>query len=109
MGFEERDFIIRQVQQLAEGIGKLLGKESVKELIQYDQSQGDALSDDDIETILLMVDVKDIQTSNQLSPKEISQEIGIAEADFNQLYNNERFATPSELALLRDYVEKNDL
>lgn len=106
MGLEDKDFIIRQVQQLAEGVGKFLGKESTKELINYDQSQEHALSDDDIETILLITNIKEIQESEQLSNKEVAKELGISENDLNDLYNSERFATPSELILLRDFVEK---
>lgn len=108
MGLEDKDFIIRQVQQLAEGVGKFLGKESIKELINYDQTQEGALSDDDIESILLMTNIKEIQESEQLSHKEVAGELNISETDLEDLYNSERFATPSELMALRDFVEKND-
>lgn len=108
MGLEDRDFIIRQVQQLAEGVGKFLGKESIKELINYDQSQKDALSDDEIETILLITNIKEIQENEELSNQEVSRELGIAENDLDNLYNSERFATSSELTALRDFVEKFD-
>lgn len=108
MGLEDRDFIIRQVQQLAEGIGKFLGKESIKELINYDQTQEGALSDDDIESILLMTNIKEIQESEQLSNKDVASELNISETDLEGLYNNERFATPSELTALREFVEKYD-
>ena len=108
MGLEDRDFIIRQVQQLAEGVGKFLGKESIKELINYDQSQKDALSDDEIETILLITNIKEIQENEELSNQEVSRELGIAENDLDNLYNSERFATSSELIALRDFVEKFD-
>lgn len=69
MALEDKDFIVRQVQQLAEGIGKFLGKESIKELIKYDQSQDGALTDDEIETILLVVDVKEIQKNKNIQPR----------------------------------------
>lgn len=108
MGLEDKDFIIRQVQQLAEGVGKFLGKESIKEFINYDQTQEDALSDDDIESILLMTNIKEIQERKQLTNQGISRELGITENELDKLYNSERFATSSELIALRDFVEKND-
>lgn len=108
MALEDKDFIVRQVQQLAEGIGKFLGKESIKELINYDQSQEGALTDDEIETILLMTDIKEIQENKSLSNQEVSKELGITEKDLEDLYNSDRFATPSELIALRDFVEENE-
>lgn len=35
---EDRDFILRQTKQLAEGLGKFLGKESVEEILKEDQA-----------------------------------------------------------------------
>ncbi|MBM6614984.1 hypothetical protein JTF06_08780 [Desemzia sp. RIT804] len=109
MGLEDKDFILRQVQELAEGIGKFLGKESIKELINYDQSQEDALTDEDIETILLISNIREIQQNKTLSDEEISRELGIAEKDLDDLYNNERSATSSELTALRNFVEENEI
>lgn len=77
MGLEDKDFILRQVQELAEGIGKFLGKESIKELVNYDQSQEGALSDEDIEAILLITTIRDIQESEGLSDEDLSNELGI--------------------------------
>lgn len=108
MALEDKDFIVRQVQQLAEGIGKFLGKESIKELINYDQSQDDTLTDDEIETILLIIDIKEIQENKNLSNQEVAKELGITEDDLVNLYNSERFATPSELITLRNFVEENE-
>ena len=108
MGLEDKDFVLRQVQELAEGIGKFLGKESIKELINYDQSQEDALSDEDIETILLISNIREIQQNKALSDEEISKELGLAEQDLDDLYNNERSAASVELAALREFVEENE-
>lgn len=108
MGLEDKDFVLRQVQELAEGIGKFLGKESIKELINYDQSQEDALSDEDIETILLITTMRDIQQRKGLSDNEVLSALGMTENDVDNLYNNERSATAMELAELRKYVEENE-
>lgn len=108
MGLEDKDFILRQVQELAEGIGKFLGKESIKELINYDQSQEGALSDEDIEVILLITTIRDIQESEGLSDEDLSNELGMPENGLEKLYNNERSVTPDELNALRDFVEEKE-
>lgn len=107
MAFEEKDFIMRQIKQLAEGMGKFLGLESIKEIINYDQAEEDKLSDDEIETIILMTNLQEIQKEKRLSNEEISKELGIAEQDLEELYNSERFAAPAEHIEIRDFVEKN--
>lgn len=106
MALEDKDFIIRQVQQLAEGIGKFLDKESIKELIHYDQSQDETLMDDEIEMILLITDVKEIQEVNKLSQKDIARELGITEMDLEKLYNHERFADSTELKAIQEFVDQ---
>lgn len=108
MGLEDKDFVLRQVQELAEGIGKFLGKDSIKELINYDQSQEGALSDEDIEAILLVTTIRDIQESESLSDEDLSSELGMTEQDLEKLYNNERSVTPDELNALRDFVEEKE-
>lgn len=108
MGLEDKDFILRQVQELAEGIGKFLGKESIKELINYDQSHEGALSDEDIEAILLITSIRDIQESEGLSNEDLSSELGMPENDLEKLYNNERAVTADELETLRDFVAEKE-
>lgn len=108
MGLEDKDFILRQVQELAEGVGKFLGKDSIKELINYDQSQEGALSDEDIEAILLVTTIRDIQESQGLSDEDLSSELGMTEQDLERLYNNERSATSTELETLRDFVAEKE-
>ncbi|EHU5031958.1 TPA: hypothetical protein RHK09_002909 [Enterococcus faecalis] len=41
MPLEEKDFIMRQTKQMAEGLGKFLGKKSVDEILQQDEKQAD--------------------------------------------------------------------
>lgn len=108
MGLEDKDFVLRQVQELAEGIGKFLGKDSIKELINYDQSQEGALSDEDIEAILLVTTIRDIQESESLSDEDLSSELGMTEQDLEKLYNNERSVTSVELEILRDFVTEKE-
>lgn len=37
MGMEEKDYIMRQAKQLAQGLGKFLNQDSVNEILKQDQ------------------------------------------------------------------------
>lgn len=107
MSLQDQDFIIRQVQQLAKGLGRFMGLEGIKDILQFEQTEDGELTDDQIETIVLITHIEEIQTNKDLSIHALSQEIRIKPEDINALYANERFATESELEKMRLYVEEN--
>ncbi|MFD1899050.1 hypothetical protein [Enterococcus termitis] len=37
MGVEEKDFIMRQIKQLGEGLGEFLGKEDVDKILNFEE------------------------------------------------------------------------
>ncbi|GBD66869.1 hypothetical protein TEHN7128_1515 [Tetragenococcus halophilus subsp. halophilus] len=104
MSFEDKDFIIRQIKQLAEGIGQFLSLQSVKELIHYDNAEKDLVSDAEIEAILLMHSVRKIQQDNNLTDETVSEELGVNQDDLASLENAEKVPTPDELVSLRNFV-----
>lgn len=107
MALQDEDFIIRQVQQLAKGLGKFMGLEGIKDILQFEQSEDGELTDDQIETIVLMTHIEEIQTNKDLTLNALSQELRLKPEDINALYANERFATEEELERLRTYVDEN--
>lgn len=40
---------MRQVRRMAEGLGMMVGKESIKELLKIDKSEASLISDEEIE------------------------------------------------------------
>lgn len=104
MSFEDKDFIIRQIKQLAEGLGQFLTLNSVKEMIQYDDEEEGVLSDAEIEAILLMYNVRKIQQENDLSNETLSKELGINEGDLINLENGVKYPDPPELIALRTFT-----
>lgn len=103
MTLEDRDFIMRQVKEMATGIGKLLGKESVKEIIMYDLNQDGELTDEEIDSIILIEQLKDLHAEDEL--ESLSEKIELPLEDLEQLYRGERFANKNELIRLEKYID----
>lgn len=56
MAIEDKDFIMRQVKELAKSLGKMLSRNSLKELINLEVKDGELLSDEELDEILKEVD-----------------------------------------------------
>lgn len=104
MSLEDKDFIIRQIKQVAEGLGQFLSLNSVKEMVQYDDIEEDVLSDEEIEAILLMHNVRKVQQDKNLSDEALSKELGINNGDLINLENGEKHPTTTELTVLRSFT-----
>lgn len=86
---EERDFIMRQIKQIAKNFGSFLSKESLKEFINYDQSSQESLSDDELDQILLISSLKDAIELNQLSQNLVESETGFSAEEIEEAHNLE--------------------
>lgn len=104
MSLEDKDFIIRQIKQVAEGLGQFLSLNSVKEMVQYDDTEEDVLSDEEIGAILLMHNVRKVQQDKNLSDEALSKELGINNGDLINLENGEKHPTTTELTVLRSFT-----
>ncbi|AIM25550.1 hypothetical protein QQG09_00185 [Melissococcus plutonius] len=109
MSMEDKDVITQQVKQLAESADKSLDLETIKELISFDQSSDGMLADDEFETILLVTNIQKIQAEKKLNDEVVSNELAITSDDLEELLNGERFATPSELIAMRNFLMNNYL
>lgn len=104
MAIEDKDFIIRQVKQFARGLGMMLSKNSLRELINYEQSETNALSDEELESIILLADVNDKLKKEHLSEKEIAERFGMKLEEWQNLVNGSRLPTNDENKMLTDYL-----
>ncbi|EGO7946532.1 hypothetical protein FEW58_000680 [Enterococcus faecalis] len=104
MAVEDKDFILRQVKQLARGLGMMLSKNTLKELINYEQSEAASLSDKEIEAIILMTDVESKAKRDNLSAKEIAGKVGITKDEWQELIQGSRLPTIMEVRILSDYL-----
>lgn len=104
MAIEDKDFILRQVKQLARGLGMMLSKNTLKELINYEQSEAASLSDEEIEAIILMTDVGSKVKQENLSAKEMADKVGMTKDEWQELIQGSRLPTTVESKILSDYL-----
>lgn len=109
MSIEDQDYIMRQVQLLAKGIGKFLDIFSIKQILMSEHRIEDQIADREIETIVYMTRLEEIQTSRNLTTEELSQEMGVNSTTLAQLFSNERVASNEELEKLIRYVEDEQI
>lgn len=105
MAEEQKDMLIRQIQNMARGLGKFMGTKEIKDIMKFEEdSQGD-LADEDLESIILVAKLEEIAFEEQLSVEELSQELNISIDRVEELMNYVSFATPEELQSLYQFVE----
>lgn len=106
MGIEEKDFLLRQLRQLAEGLGAILGKESLKELIRYDQSTSEKLSDEEIDLILLIVLVKEKANDLKLSEVKLAESLAMELTAWQEIDQGTRLPSVGEYQQLKKFSEE---
>lgn len=104
MGIEDRDFIMRQVRQIAEGLGYLLSRQSLKELIKYDQAESAKLSDDDLDAIILIVDVKETAKKRKISEPQLAAQLNLTINAWQDIDDGLRFPTLQEVKAMRAFL-----
>lgn len=105
MSLEDQDYIMRQIQLFAKGIGKFLDIFSIKEILKSEYSIKDEMTDREIESIVYMVRIEEIQAARSLTAEEMSRELGIDPERLTVLLNNEEIAKEVELSRIIEYVE----
>ena len=104
MGIEDKDFIIRQVKQLARGLGMLLSKDSLKEFIHYEQSEADLLGDDELDAIILLADVEAKLKREKLSEQAAAERFKMRTEEWKDLIQGSRLPTNREKQILTAFL-----
>ena len=104
MGVEDKDFIMRQVRQIAEGLGALLSRQSLKDLLRYDQAESAKLSDQDLDALILIVDVKNAAAKRKMSTAQLVAALNMTPTAWQEIDDGLRFPTQSELLALRNFL-----
>ncbi|MGL5686213.1 MAG: hypothetical protein ACRCXQ_10515 [Vagococcus fluvialis] len=102
MSYEEKDWILRQIKQIAKGLGQMLGRESIKEIVNLEMSESEQLSDEELDDILLLLDVEE----KVKQPKQIEKLTGIKEDRFQELVKDYSLLTEEERIVLKKYTNK---
>ncbi|MCI1902911.1 MAG: hypothetical protein LKJ03_02420 [Enterococcaceae bacterium] len=107
MGVEDRDFIMRQIRQLAEGIGQFLDRKSVTEIIRQEQKESDLLNDEEIDNLLLVADVEQKAARMKLSEEDLAKTLSLSSADWKALNSYQRFPNSTERTTLEKFLNEN--
>ncbi|MFI3804101.1 hypothetical protein [Vagococcus fluvialis] len=102
MSYEEKDWILRQIKQIAKGLGQMLGRESIKEIVNLEMSESEQLSDEELDDILLLLDVEE----KVKQPRQIEELTGIKEDRFQELVKDYSLLIEEERIVLKKYTNK---
>ena len=102
MSYEEKDWILRQIKQIAKGLGQMLGRESIKEIVNLEMSESEQLSDEELDDSLLLLDVEEKVKQH----RQIEELTGIKEDRFQELVKDYSLLTEEERIVLKKYTNK---
>lgn len=103
---EEKDFIMRQIKQIAKNLGSFLSKESLREFINYDQSSEESLSDEELDQILLISSLEETIRINQLSEDFVKSETGFSAAEIENAHNLEFIINDQQQQKINSLLKK---
>ena len=104
MSYEEKDYFMRQIKRLAEGLGMMLTLDSVKEIVNFEQSESSRLSDEEIEAILLTVNVQNEMDKRGMTLNQLSEETKIAPDRLTHLFENTTLPLELEIKELKRFL-----
>lgn len=105
MALRDEEFIVDKVIELTISIGRMMGVETVKELIQYDLSSY-TISDEEIENIYYIESLKLIEEQGY-SKEDIAKALDISIAKLEELYDNYIISDPNLRERIQVFTEQN--
>lgn len=105
MSYEEKDWIMRQIKQIASGIGKFLGKSSVKEIVNLQLSESAGMTDQELDDVLLLIAVEEKIIKLNLSDADFLERTSVERKRFNVLLKDYTLLGLSERESLRKFSE----
>lgn len=106
--YDENDYIMKQIKSMVRGLGKFMGLEQIKELLQLNDDQQGDITDLELETIIAISKLEIMMPSIEISIDELSDELKIDHERLNMLIANQTAATQKELDKLNNYIENNE-
>lgn len=107
--YDENDYIMSQIKSMVRGLGKFMGLEQIKELLQLtDDQQGD-ITDLELETIITVSKLKIILANKENSLNHLISEININSDRIKMIMDYQSIATQDELDQLNRYIIENEL
>ena len=107
--YNENDYIMSQIKSMVRGLGKFMGLEQIKELLQLtDDQQGD-ITDLELETIITVSKLEIILTNKDNSLNYLISEMNINIERIKMIMDHQSIATQDELDQLNRYIIENEL
>lgn len=103
MSFREKDFLMRQIQQLIKGFGRMVTVESIKDFIHLDNSI--QLTDAELDQLIITELLKETQKTHAYTDGEMAQNIQISLATFFEIRDGQRALTDNEKMILKKYLD----
>lgn len=105
--YDENDYIMKQIKSMVRGLGKFMGLEQIKELLQLSGDQQVDITDLELETIIAISKMEIILADKDISLDSLLDEIEINQERMKMLMNHETAATQEELDQLNNYIQDN--
>lgn len=105
--YDENDYIMKQIKSMVRGLGKFMGLEQIKELLQLSGDQQGDITDLELETIIAISKMEIILADKNISLDSLLDEIEINQERMKMLMNHETAATQEELDQLNNYIQDN--
>lgn len=107
--YDENDYIMSQIKSMVRGLGKFMGLEQIKELLQLtDDQQGD-ITDLELETIITVSKLDIILANKENSLNHLISEMNINIERIKMIMDHQSIATQDELDQLNRYIIENEL
>lgn len=107
--YDENDYIMNQIKSMVRGLGKFMGLEQIKELLQLtDDQQGD-ITDLELETIITVSKLEIILANKENSLNHLISEININSDRIKMIMDYQSIATQDELDQLNRFIIENKL
>lgn len=105
--FEEDDYVIRQIKAMVKGLGKFMGLEQIKELLQLNDNQQESITDNELESIIAASKLEIIIVTKTITTEELADELNIGSNHLKKILDNEIVANEEELDQMNQFILEN--
>lgn len=105
--YDENDYIMKQIKSMVRGLGKFMGLEQIKELLQLSEDQQGDITDLELETIIAISKLEVILANKEDTNGVVLDATEIDSERLRRLLNHEVTASQEELGQLNDYIHNN--
>lgn len=106
--FEEKDFLMKQIKNIAKGLGKFLGVKEIEDIIFMDENHARELNDRELESIVVVAKLESIHINSEYSLEEFAAELDSTVSRLEELFENEDDASFDEIEKINQFIDLNN-